>query len=189
MTLLDSSDDDHLREDCLSSEVAHQGGFLQVKRDIVRLPDGNEAFREYVVHPGAVMIVPMLDDGSVVLERQYRYPHHRAFVEFPAGKIDPNEDPLVCAKRELLEETGYTAREWHKLGVIHNAIAYSDEHIDIYLARGLRAGERKLDAGEFLDVFTAPLDALLDRIRQGQVTDVKTIVGAYWTEEWRTTRA
>jgi ADP-ribose pyrophosphatase len=117
-----------------------------------------------------------------VLERQYRYPVRRTFIEFPAGKIDPGEDPLVCGKRELFEETGYVATEWTRLGVIHNAIGYSDEHIELWLARGLTEGERKLDEGEFLDVFTAPLPELIDAIHAGDITDVKTIIGAYWAQ-------
>ena len=106
------SDDDRLDERCLESSVVYQGGFLQVRRDRVALPDATEAMREYIVHPGAVMVVPMFDDGRVVIERQFRYPLHRSLLEFPAGKIDPNEDHLACAVRELREETGYAARDW-----------------------------------------------------------------------------
>ena len=176
------SEDDRLEERCLESSVVYQGVFLQVRRDRVALPDASLTFREYIVHPGAVMIVPMFDDGRVVIERQFRYPLRRAVLEFPAGKIDPNEDPQACAVRELREETGFAAREWHFLGRIHNAIGYSDEHIELYLARGLIAGERELDAGEFLDVLTMPLDAVLAAIDAGEITDVKTIIGAYWVE-------
>ncbi len=177
-----SSDDDRLTERCIESAVAYRGGFLQVRRDQVALPDGTQATREYIMHPGAVMIVPMFDDGSVVIERQFRYPLHRAVLEFPAGKIDPDEDPLACAVRELREETGYAADAWHFLGTIHNAIGYSDEHIDLYLATGLTAGERQLDQGEFLDVLVMPFGEVLAAIDAGEITDVKTIVGAYWTE-------
>jgi len=176
------SDDDRLDERCLESSVVYQGGFLQVRRDRVALPDATEAMREYIVHPGAVMVVPMFDDGRVVIERQFRYPLHRSLLEFPAGKIDPNEDHLACAVRELREETGYSARDWHFLGTIHNAIGYSDEHIEIYLATGLSAGERQLDAGEFLDVLTMPLEAVIAAVDAGEITDVKTIIGAYWVE-------
>ena len=177
------NDDSHLREVPLTGEQVFAGVFLKVLRDRVRLPDGKEATREYIHHPGAVMILPVTDDGQVVLERQWRYPLHRAFLEFPAGKIDPGEPPLDCAIRELREETGYRAARWVHLGVLHNAIGYSDEGIEIYLATGLAAGERRLDEGEFLDVLTMPLATLLDKVRGGEVTDVKTMLGALWLEK------
>ncbi len=150
--------------------------------DHVRAADGHEATREYLRHPGAVMVIPLLDDDEVVLERQFRYPLGRSFIEFPAGKIDEGEELLACARRELLEETGYVAREWTYLGGFHNAIAYSDEKIEVYLARGLDHVGAKVDAGEVLEVFTAPWRQLHDWVRDGTVTDVKTIVGTYWLE-------
>jgi ADP-ribose pyrophosphatase len=174
----------HLTEIEVSSSEVYSGSFLHVRRDEVRLPDGAVVAREYIVHPGAVMIVPMLPDGSVVVERQFRYPLRRVFLEFPAGKLEGDEPPLDCAQRELAEETGYTASEWLHLGTIHNAIAYSDEHIELYLARGLTPGQSRLDAGEFLDVHTMPLPAVIDAIYKGEVTDVKTIIGAYWVERF-----
>jgi len=177
--------DAHLKEAPLHSERVFDGSFLHVNRDAVRLPDGKQAQREYIVHPGAVMIIALFDDGRVVLERQYRYPLHRTFIEFPAGKIDPDEPPLRTAQRELQEETGYTATVWHRLCTIHNAIAYSDEHIEFYLATGLSSGEQRLDAGEFLDVFTMPADDLPELIRTGEITDVKTIIGSMWLEKIR----
>jgi ADP-ribose pyrophosphatase len=149
----------------------------------VRCPDGHVAPREYLRHPGAVMVVPVLDDGRLVLERQYRYPLRRTFIEFPAGKIDPGEDILSCARRELREETGYTAREWIYLGGFHNAIGYCDEKIEIYLARGLAFDATVDNDGEVVEVFTATLDELLGWIAAGGVTDVKTIVGAYWLQQ------
>lgn len=175
---------DPLAEETLESQLAWQGEFLRVYKDRVRAPDGHLAPREYLRHPGAVMVVPLLDSGEVVLERQFRYPLRRAFVEFPAGKIDPGEDILACAKRELLEETGYVAAEWVHLGGFHNAIGYCDEKIEVFLARGLRHEGAATDDGEVLEVFAAPLQQLLDRIRDGSVTDVKTIVGAYWLERY-----
>ena len=175
--------DEHLKETQLDSRVAYDGSFLKVIKDTVRLPNGLSATREYIPHPGAVVILPVFDDGRILLERQFRYPLRKSFIEFPAGKIDPGEAPLACAKRELLEETGYTATEWHFVCKIHNAIAYSDEFLDIYLARGLQAGERKLDEEEFLDVFHASNDDLLSWINKGEVTDVKTIIGAFWLEK------
>jgi ADP-ribose pyrophosphatase len=174
--------DRHLTERTESSEPLFQGHFLQAVRDHVSLPDGGKATREYIVHPGAVMVVPLLDDGRVVLERQYRHPIGRVMVEFPAGKLDAGEDRLACARRELREETGYSAREWAHAGELHPVISYSTEFIDIWFARGLTAGERKLDAGEFLDVFAATPQQLQDWCRDGQVTDAKTQIGLLWLQ-------
>jgi ADP-ribose pyrophosphatase len=177
--------DKHLKETKIDGGIAYDGGFLKVHRDTVSLPDGKHTKREYIRHPGAVVIIPVLDDGKVLLERQYRYPNDRVFIELPAGKIDPGEDPLACAIRELEEETGYTAAEWKFVSTIHNAIAYSDEHLDIYLARGLTAGETKLDDGEFIETITATVDEMLDWVRSGKITDVKTVIGAFWLDKLR----
>lgn len=182
------ADDRHLREDCVTSTQVYRGHFLDVRRDTVRLPDGGEAAREYIVHPGAVMIVPLLDDGRLVVERQFRYPLHRAFIEFPAGKLDAGEPVLHCAVRELAEETGYRAREWARAGLLHNAIAYSDEGIEVWFARGLVAGERHLDAGEFLDVSTVTLEELEVMAASGELTDAKTLIGMLWLTHWRAGR-
>lgn len=181
----DQHPDQHLIETRLDSTQTYDGYFLKVHSDSVRLPNGDTATREYIRHPGAVVILPVFDDGSILLERQYRYPMEQVMIEFPAGKIDPGEDPLACAKRELQEETGYTAREWRFVCTIHNAIAYSDEHLDIYLANGLTAGESALDDGEFLEVFKASLQDMLSWIREGKITDVKTVIGAFWLEKIR----
>ncbi len=164
-----------LTETLVSSEKLLSGKFLQVKKDIVRLPNGNLAAREYVVHPGAVVLIPLLDNGDVVLERQFRYPIGQEMIEFPAGKLDPGEEPLLCGLRELHEETGYSASEWAYAGPIHLAIAYSTEVIHAYFVRGLTAGERALDPDEFLDVFTAPAQQLLAWCADGTVTDAKTL--------------
>jgi ADP-ribose pyrophosphatase len=174
---------DPLAEETLESRLAYEGVFLKVFVDRVRCPDGHVAPREYLRHPGAVMMMPLLDDGRLVLERQYRYPLRASFIEFPAGKIDRGEALLDCAQRELLEETGYRAREWTYLGSFHNAIGYSDEAIYVYLARGLALGSARTDDGEVIEIFTATLAELLDWIRAGTVTDVKTIVGAYWLQQ------
>lgn len=175
-----------LREQALSSETVFQGDFLHAVRDHVRLPDGAQATREYFVHPGAVMVIPLLDDGQggfrVVLERQYRHPVGRVMLEFPAGKLDAGEATQTCAQRELQEETGYTAREWARAGVMHPVIAYSTEFIDIWFARGLQFGEQHLDSGEFLEVFTATPQELLQWCQHGQVTDAKTLAGALWLQ-------
>ena len=174
-----------LQELGLDSTQAYRGHFLDVRRDRVRLPDGAEAAREYIVHPGAVMIVPLLDDGRLLLERQYRYPMGRVMLEFPAGKLDAREDPLACAQRELAEETGYTASEWAHAGVLHNAIAYSNEGIEIFFARGLRAGPRCLDDGEFLDLVMHGADELERLAAGGQLTDAKTLIGLLWLSRWQ----
>jgi ADP-ribose pyrophosphatase len=179
--------DAHLREDTLSSEVVFQGKFLAMKRDQVRLPDGRSASREYVVHPGAVMVVPLLPDGRLVLERQYRYPVGQTMIEFPAGKLDAGEGGLACARRELWEETGYKAQRWARAGIMHPVIGYATEVIEIWFAEGLTLHER-LDEGEFLDVFAATQQELEDGVRDGTLTDVKTIVGLMWLQQWRAGR-
>ena len=171
-----------LAEVRISGEEVYAGGFFRVHRDIVRLPDGSETLREYIRHPGAVGIVALLDDCRVLLERQYRYPHGRDFIEIPAGKLEPDEPHLETAKRELLEETGHVAAEWTRLGIIHNAIAYSDEAIEIWLAQGLEQRDQNLDHGEFLEVFALPFREALEMTRDGRITDVKTIVGLLWLE-------
>jgi ADP-ribose pyrophosphatase len=176
--------DSHLRETRIDGELAYDGHFLKVSRDRIKLPDGSETVRELIRHPGAVVILPQLADGRVLLERQFRYPNDRVFIEFPAGKIDPGEDPLACAKRELEEETGYSAAEWNFVCTIHNAIAYSDEHLDIFLARDLKEGQAKLDEGEFLELFSATIPELLDMVKRGEITDVKTIIGTFWLEKF-----
>jgi ADP-ribose pyrophosphatase len=176
--------DSHLRETRIDGELAYDGHFLKVTRDRIKLPDGSESQREFIRHPGAVVILPLLPDGRVLLERQFRYPNDRVFIEFPAGKIDPGEEALATAKRELEEETGYTAKEWNFVCTIHNAIAYSDEHLDIFLARDLTQGEAKLDEGEFLELFTATIPELLEMVRRGEITDVKTIIGTFWLEKF-----
>jgi ADP-ribose pyrophosphatase len=174
--------DAHLTEHRIDSTELLRGHFLQVQRDTVRLPDGAHATREYVVHPGAVMVIPLLDDGRVLLERQYRYPMQRVMIEFPAGKLDPGEDSLVCARRELQEETGYSAQAWARAGVLHPVISYATEFIDIWFARGLTAGAQRLDEGEHLDVFSATPAELLTWCRDGVVTDAKTLTGALWLQ-------
>jgi ADP-ribose pyrophosphatase len=179
-------DDAHLVEQFDSRQEILKGSFLHARRDTVRLPNGRLATREYVVHPGAVMVIPLLPDVGgglrVVLERQFRHPIGRVLTEFPAGKLDPQEDLWLCAQRELREETGYRAVEWAHAGVMHPLVAYSTEFIDVWFARGLTAGPRALDEGEFLDVITATTDEVLQWCRDGTITDGKTLVGALWLQ-------
>jgi ADP-ribose pyrophosphatase len=182
-----------LTEHPISSELVYDGKLLHVRRDKVRLPDGGVAEREYIRHPGAVLIIALVDGGELVMERQFRYPLRRDMIELPAGKIDPGEPPLETAKRELLEETGYSASEWRHLATIHLAIGYSDEHIEIFLAEGLTKREAKLDDEEFLEVFTLPLATALEWVRDGRITDAKTLSGLLWAEKvlkgpWRQNR-
>ena len=170
----------HLVEHWLGSQTLLSGGFLEVRRDDVQLPDGSRATREFIQHPGAVAVVPMLDDGSLVLVRQYRYPLAKVLLEFPAGKRDHGESTLACAKRELREETGYTAREWAYGGELHNAAAYSTESIWIWFARGLVAGPRQLDVGEFVETVLMTPQALLALDSEDQLPDAKTLIALHW---------
>ena len=177
--------DEHLIEHRLSQQELLHGHFLHAFRDTVRLPNQGLATREYLRHPGAVTVIPLLDTPKglqLVLERQYRYPVGQVMIEFPAGKREAGEDPWLCAQRELAEETGYSARMWARAGVLHPVIAYSTEVIEIWFAKELSLGERQLDAEEFLDVFTASPAQLMDWCRDGQVTDGKTLTGALWLQ-------
>lgn len=178
-----TANDDALKEVCVASATVHRGKFLTLKQDIVRLPDGKQTGREYIVHPGAVMMIPLFDDGTVLMERQFRYPVGEVMLEFPAGKLDPQEGAQRCGERELQEETGYTARRWDYLTRIHPVISYSTEFIDIFLARDLTHGDAQLDDGEFLETFITPVGQVIDWVRSGRITDVKTIIGAFWLEK------
>jgi ADP-ribose pyrophosphatase len=171
-------------ESCLSSETIASGGMLTVKRDQVRLPNGNNAQREYIVHPGAVLVVPVLQNGNIILERQFRYPLHQVFIELPAGKIDAGEDTLITGQRELLEETGYSAAEWISLGHQHPCIGYANEVIYMYIARGLTAGAHNLDVDEHLEVFDLPLNKCIQMVQTGEITDGKTIIALFLAEKY-----
>ena len=166
---------DPLEEIELESATVFDGKLLHVRRDRVRLPDGGEAVREYIRHPGAVVVVAVLPDGQLLFERQFRYPLRRAFLELPAGKIDAGEDLLACARRELREETGYEATEWRHLGVMHPCIGYSDERIEIFFARGLTHVGDELDHEEFLEVLTLTVDEALAAVDSGRITDGKSL--------------
>jgi ADP-ribose pyrophosphatase len=170
----------HLVEERVDSEQVFRGRLLDVRRDTVRLPDGHTATREYIVHPGAVLIVPRLADGRLVVVRQFRYANNAVFVEFPAGKLDHGEPALATAQRELREEAGYEASTWTRLGVVHTVVAYSTEAIELFLAEGLtHLGGQALDHGEFVDVETMPYADVLAAAERGEITDVKT-VAALW---------
>ena len=170
-------ENNRLREIRTGSEEIFNGVILHVQRDTVRLPSGNEAVREVIRHIGAVCVIPVLENGDVVMERQYRYPLDRIILEIPAGKLDAaDEDRFSAIQRELREETGYTAGEWTVLGDFHPAPAYSDEFITMYMARKLRKGERHLDEDEFLDVCTVPLKDLVEDVMAGRISDAKTQV-------------
>lgn len=172
-----------LKETRLDSTVVYDGGFISVRKDNARLPDGSVGTREYVTHPGAVAILALLNDGRLVMERQYRYAPQREFIEIPAGKIDPSEDILRTAQRELLEETGYAASEWTHLTTAWPCIGYADEKIEYFLARGLTHQASQLDEGEFLEVFELSLADAVEWVRQGRISDSKTIVGLFWLEK------
>jgi ADP-ribose pyrophosphatase len=173
-----------LTEHLISSETIASSGMLTVKRDQVRLPNGNSSQREYVLHPGAVVVVPLLANGNVILEKQFRYALNNVFIELPAGKIDAGEDILITGQRELLEETGYSAAEWIKLGHQHPCIGYSNEIIHMYMARGLTAGDKMLDDDEHLEVFEVSFNDCLTMIKNGEITDGKTIVALYSAEKF-----
>lgn len=176
--------DSHLTESQLSSELVFKGKLLEVRRDQVRLPNGAESLREYVVHPGAVVVLALLENGNLLFERQFRYPLRRAFLELPAGKIDAGEDILLCAQRELLEETGHAAADWRHLGVMHPCIGYSDERIEIFLAKDVRrVAEQNLDHNEFLDVLELSPKEAGAAVISGEITDAKTITALYWVEQ------
>jgi len=178
-----------LKETCLDTTLMYDGSFIKVRKDHVRLPDGQVHTREYVIHPGAVAVLALLDNGNLVMERQFRYPLQREFIELPAGKIEPDEDILLCAQRELLEETGYAAREWTHLTTAWPCIGYADERIEYFLARGLTHQGSQLDDGELLDVFELSFAEAIEWVRQGKISDSKTIVGLFWLEKhfsgWR----
>lgn len=172
-----------LSEKRLDTAVVYDGNFIKVRKDHAQLPDGSVSTREYITHPGAVAILAMLDNGNLVMERQFRYAPQREFIELPAGKIDPGEDPLLTAQRELLEETGYVAKEWVHLATAWPCIGYADERMEYYLARGLTLQQRQLDEGEFLEVFELSLADTVEWIRLGKINDSKTIVGLFWLEK------
>ncbi|NUN04250.1 MAG: NUDIX hydrolase [Bdellovibrio sp.] len=174
----------HLEEKVISSQQIFTGRFLKIERDQVQAPDGKIYTREYILHPGAAMIIPLLPNGNVVMVHQYRHAVKQVFLEFPAGKRDANEVTLDTAKRELKEETGYEAKDWKFLTTIHPVIGYSNEHIDLYLAQDTNLSQRQLDHGEFIEVVEVPPQDLMRYVREGKVTDVKTQIGSFWLDKF-----
>jgi len=174
-----------LTEHTLSSERLLDGKLIRVQRDRVRLPDGSESWREYVLHPGAVVIAAFVDEDTLIFEHQYRYPVRRHFIELPAGKIDPHEPHGETARRELLEETGYTANDWRHVITMHAGIGYSNEAIELYVARDLNHVGHQRDEGEFLEVFTMSLDEAVEKVGTGEITDTKTAFSLLWLDKFR----
>jgi len=175
--------DEHLIEETISSESVFEGKLLKVRRDLVRLPDGHESVREWIAHPGAVVVIGVLGNGKLLFERQFRYPVRQVFLELPAGKIDPGEHPLDTARRELREETGYKAKLWRHLGTMHTCIGYSDEHIEVFFAEGLSHVGAALDHGEILEIVEMSLHDAILAVRDGEITDAKTITALMWAEK------
>lgn len=173
-----------LKETRIDTALVYQGDFMRVHKDSVRLPDGGISSREYITHPGAVAVLAILDNGKLVMERQFRYAPQREFIELPAGKIDHGEDILLTAQRELLEETGYVASEWLHLTTAWPCIGYADERMEYFLARGLSHQGRNLDDGEFLEVFELSLDDALEWVRLGKINESKTMLGLFWLEKY-----
>lgn len=167
-------------ETTLHSQLTYQGELLRVYQDHVRLPNGGEARREYIRHNGASAIIPLLDEETVLLEYQFRYPQRRHYFEIPAGKLDRGEDPLVAAQRELQEETGYRAEHWQKLACLDLCIAYSTEQITFFVARGLTFSAPQRDEEEFLETLAVPLVEAYDWIKTGKICDAKTVSGLLW---------
>lgn len=172
-----------LTEHPLELKTVYRGKLLHVQEDTVRLPDGSTSRREYIVHPGAAVMLAMPDPQSVIMERQYRYPLRTHVYELPAGKIDSGETPLDTAKRELLEETGYRAADWRHLLTTYPVVGYSNERIELYLARELEYVGHRLDEGEFLDVFTLSLEEALAWVRSGRICEAKTVMGLLLAEK------
>ena len=170
-----------LKETVLSETLlSGKDSFIPLYRQQVRLPNGEISHRDIIRHPGACAIFALDENDRVIMERQWRAPVGHAVWEIPAGKIDPGEASLVCAKRELTEETGLVASEWTFLGTIHNALGYSNEHIDVYLARGFKHGERHLDDNEFLTVTSMPISQVRAMAVSGAITDAKTLAALFW---------
>ncbi|MDD5389255.1 MAG: NUDIX hydrolase [Gallionellaceae bacterium] len=169
-----------LTEHTLESSDEYRGRLLHVKKDRVRLPNGGESTREYIIHPGAAVIIPVFDNGDILLERQHRYPLRRDFLELPAGKFDPHETELACAQRELAEETGYLAAQWRELPTFYPCIGYSNERLVYFEARDLSYSGENLDEDEFLEILRVPFTDALEMVRDGRIDEAKTVMGLLW---------
>lgn len=175
--MLIDNDDKNLVEKKISSENVFDGVLLHVKRDEIELPNGHKTVREWIKHPGASAVIPLLPDNEIILVRQFRYPIGKVTLEIPAGKLDVvGEDPIECAKRELSEETGYTAGKIWKLTTIATTVGFSDEYIHLYAATDLTAGEIHPDSDEFINVVKMPLTAALQMVETGKIFDSKSAV-------------
>ncbi|MCF7807660.1 MAG: NUDIX hydrolase [Candidatus Marinimicrobia bacterium] len=173
----------NLTEKRLSRETVFKGRLLHVVRDEAELPNGHLTTREGILHPGAVVIIPFLDEKTLIMERQYRYMPDQIFIELPAGKLDPGEEHLMTGKRELLEETGYVAEKWEFLNYLYPAIGFADEQMALYSARDLSFQGINRDEDEFLEIIEVPLSEALEMVRAGEISDAKTMVGLFWAEK------
>ena len=172
-----------LKETKILSEQKFSGRLIDLYLDQVELPNGETTTREWIDHPGAVCLIPILPDGKICLIRQFRYGPREEFIEIPAGKLDAGEAPLDCAYRELEEETGYRTNKLTFLTNIHPAIGFSNEKMWMYLAEELELSKKKLDEDEFLELLPTPLNKALEWVFSGKITDVKTIIGIMWMKE------
>jgi ADP-ribose pyrophosphatase len=168
---------DHGGHEMIERETIFEGKVVRLYLDKVRLPNGKEAEREVVLHWGAVGMVALDDEEKVYLVRQYRHPVGRELIEIPAGKLDPGEEPLDCARRELMEEIGYSADEWRELAFFYTSPGFSDEMLHLFLARNLKEGVADPEEDEFLDIMHLPLQEALTMVARGEIQDSKTIVG------------
>ena len=172
-----------LKETKIASKVVYDGDFLDVRKDTVSLPNGREGDREWINHPGAVVIIPILPNGKIALIRQFRYAVGSEFIELPAGKLDSGEKPLECAKRELEEEIGYKSDNFEFIANIHPAIGFANEKMSLFLARGLVQTKHNRDVDEFIDLMPTNLEEALELVWSNKITDVKTIIGILWFQK------
>ena len=169
-----------LKESMITTEVVYKGGFLDVRRDEVLLPNGETGTREWINHPGAVVIIPILPNGEIALIKQFRYAAGSEFIELPAGKLDEGEEPKACALRELEEEIGYRAERMQFIANIYPAIGFANEIMSIYLAESLKKTNYNRDKDEFIELIPTKMEEALNLVWENKITDVKTIIGLLW---------